>query len=81
MRTITRVETFDGAVHTGAAAARKHLDKLYGTELTRVAGHLAQIDKYQAACEYIDGNLGVFVYMHQIKQDMFMEAPDEDEDL
>ena len=75
MKLLTRVQTFDGALHNDQAAAARHLDRLYGAALSKLAHKIiAESDfKYSHLVEFLDGNLDSFKELMKIKADMVLE--------
>jgi len=74
MRYVTMVETFDGMRHADAANAKRHLENVYGLQLSKIAHGLAKTDgKYVAMQDYIDANLEQFTHLAAIKADMERE--------
>lgn len=54
MKEVISYKTRDGKLHESLSDAKKHADKLYGDELTKLAHQLVQIDKYKAMTEFLD---------------------------
>ena len=81
MERVTKVRTFDGLLHDDQRAAQRHLDKIYGEALSKIAHKIISDSdfKYSKLLECLDGNLDAFKKLMQIKADMRMENPDEDE--
>lgn len=78
MRTATRWITHDGVEHTSEAAARGHVDRLYGSLLTSLAHAALRVDKYTPMLSFIESNLERFVQLKAIKDDLRVENPEED---
>lgn len=74
MKTVTKVQTFDGALHDTEAAARRHAEKLYGEALSRLAARLVAIQKYSPMMEFIDSNLSEFEKLKTLKSDTWLEV-------
>lgn len=80
MQRITKIRTFDGAEHTNQTEAKRHLDKLYGDELTKLAHQLVKLDaKYGPTTEFIDANLDAFARLLEIKADLALTSDEEEE--
>lgn len=77
MRRITKIETRDGKLHSGQKEAQKHIDKIYGDILLKLARDLTNHMKYMETAEYLDANLDKFVELKAWKDDKKMEADDE----
>lgn len=79
MKTVTMIQTHDGAIHDSVKAATKYLEKQYGDLLLKHARALTKDMRYTATSEYLDSNLQDFVTLAKIKADMAMEI-EENED-
>lgn len=80
MKTIQRIETFDGKVHNDAKAALKHLGVLHANALSSISHAICQLNgKYVTTGDWIDDNLDRFLALHTIKQDMILVAEDEED--
>ena len=80
MKWISMVETFDGQRHRDYLQAEKHLDKLYGDELTKLATDLAKLDgKYKKFSEFLDdsANQARMIRLTVIKKDMELVKEDD----
>jgi hypothetical protein len=75
MKLLTRVQTFDGVLHNDRDAATRHLDRLYGAALSKLAHKIiAESDfKYSHLVEFLDGNLDSFKELMNIKADLVLE--------
>jgi len=81
MKNVNKIQTFDGVFHDNTKDAMRHLDKLYGDVLTKIAHQLTACDgKYIRISEYLDENLTSFDGLLRIKRDMQLEIDDEEED-
>lgn len=75
MKHVTKIQTFDGKLHTHVLDARRHLDKLYGDALTKIAHQLCNCDgKYAKISEWLDENLDSFEEVLRIKRDLQVET-------
>ena len=80
MQVIRQIKTFDGKVHDDIDAAVRHLNKLHADALSKIAIEITRLDnKYVAIGDWIDANLGRFLDLHEIKQDMKIDKPDEED--
>lgn len=80
MKRIVMIQTADGVVHTDQHTAQKHVEKQYGDIICKLAGDLANIDKYSKAIQYIEANLALFVRLHDLKLDMSFTNEDHHEE-
>lgn len=71
--TITYV-THDGVIHRTERDAAKHLDAMYADILCKMAHQLVRLEKYTAACEWIDANLSSFARLAEIKADSIVHC-------
>jgi len=82
MERVKFIQTFDKILHQDIVTARRHLDKLYGETVNRLAAKAISDTefKYSKLIEFIDRNLDEFVFLNTIKQDMVMEEeyPEDD---
>jgi hypothetical protein len=77
MELVTRIKTLDGKTHDNKKDALRHLDRLYGDILLRIARDLGELN-YTGRSDYIDQNLDLFVRLSKIKADMQIEEPEEE---
>ncbi|MFA5036431.1 MAG: hypothetical protein WC479_04575 [Candidatus Izemoplasmatales bacterium] len=75
MKPITMIQTYDGAIHTDAESASKHLDKQYGDIILKLTHKICDIVFEQGhpitlVSDYIDANLNEFEKLRVIKNDM-----------
>lgn len=78
MKQIQKFETFDGEQHRSIERACKHLDRLQGNILCRMANELIRLDgKYTATVLYLSANTDKFKQLVAIEADMTLENPDE----
>lgn len=77
MKTVVKYQTFDGELHDNASDAKRHLDKIYGNEIHKIARPLVHA-KYSEVLDFIDSHLEDFVHLKRIKDD-FLLIKDDDE--
>ena len=81
MRIVQRVETFDGVIHCDYQAALRHLSIMHADRLGEISRALCDLDaKYVATGDWVNENLGRFMDLNTIKQDMKVCAPEGEED-
>ena len=80
MKLLTKVQTFDGALHANHDAATRHLDRLYGDAICKLSSRMITETegKYMRIQEFIDDNLSAFEELIKIKQDMTVEDERDD---
>ena len=69
MKIISKVKTFDGALHDSKKDATRHLDRLYANALLAVAGPIIAFTRRTELMEYLDAHLSAFAALQQIKDD------------
>ena len=79
MKTISRIETFDGETHLTVSDARRHLDELYGTLVTGMANKLCRLDSFKSTLEYLETQTETMRQIVQIADDMPLELETEDQ--
>lgn len=80
MQRISKIRTFDGAEHADYNDAKRHLDKIYGDELTRLAHQIVKLDaKYRPITEFLDANLDAFARLLEIRADMTLASEGEED--
>lgn len=77
MKYIRMVQTADGQTHSNVKAALKHLDARYADKLLPLA-HKLNGATFTQITELLDASLDTFAAMIQLKADMTLEIPDED---
>lgn len=79
MEIVQRVKTFDGKVHDSVEKALHYLEAMHADQLSKIAHAICQLNaKYVPTGEWIDNNLGRFLDLHAIKQDMVVVNDAED---
>jgi hypothetical protein len=79
MQAIQQIKTFDGKIHPNIEAAHKHLEVMHADVLCKIAHEIVQLNgKYAATGDWIDKNLGRFLDLYAIKQDMKIEINEDD---
>lgn len=76
MKSKYMVQTFDGKLFESQKDANKHLDKIYGDILLRLARELTG-KKYTEVAQYLDEHLEEFVLAKQIKDDTRYQEEEE----
>lgn len=77
MRTVTRIETYDGALHDTRSAANHHLDVALGNVMLPLVKSLVAAEKYGKMVEVFNANTEALREIVRIKDDMKMEASEE----
>jgi hypothetical protein len=54
MRTVTKIETADGALHDSIAAATRHAENRYRLALSALAHRLVRLDSYSTMLDHLD---------------------------
>lgn len=70
MERVTKIKTADGVLHDSVESATRHADIRYGEALSALAHKIVRLEKYSAICEYIDRNLGMFIELQALRDDM-----------
>lgn len=70
MKEITKIETFDGKLHDSEAQAKRHIENLYGLELSKISNKFITLTKIFDIQKMIDENLDAFIYLKKIKDDL-----------
>ena len=78
MKKVLKFQIQNGEEFNTQKEAERHIEKLYGDELTRIAHKLVQISKYVGVCEFIDTELSRFQYLIDLKKDLELQTPDEE---
>jgi hypothetical protein len=55
MRPIKAYETSDGVLHPCYDYAKRHAEKMYGSQLTKMAHELVRVEKYSEMLDILDG--------------------------
>jgi len=79
MKKVTKIETYDGLIHDTVKDAKKHLDKVYGDKLLNIGRSLAY-QNYTFVTDYLDKHLDVLVELKQIRDDLNLDADDDESD-
>lgn len=80
MQTVRMIKTFDGVLHESHEAAQKHLEKMHADVLSNIAIAITALDhKYVAIGNWVDENLGRFLHLDTIKQDMKLVKEEEED--
>ena len=69
MERITMFRTSCGSTFKTEKEARKHCENRMGAIVTLCAGQLAQIDKYSAACDFVEKHLADFSEAYRWQQE------------
>lgn len=77
MKTIERIETFDGEIHPSFREAQKHLEELMGEILSPMARTLAQLGKFKDTLAFLESNVEAFRQIVRIRDDMKMEESEQ----
>jgi hypothetical protein len=78
MKSVIRVETYDGVIHESIQHADRYLDKQYGNLLTKLTAAIIDL-RLMKAMEYIDEHLEDFVQLYTIKKDRIPRKEEEQE--
>lgn len=82
MKSIQRIQTFDGVVHLDVNDAKKHLDKKYRDLLHKISIELSQhTHNYSSRMGWIDENLNLFDDLKRIKNDFILLNDGDDWEL
>jgi len=76
MKTVEKIETFDGIIHDSYRLAKIHLEKKFGELLTPLAHRLTQAEKYVKIAEILESELETMRALLRIHDDLKMEAPE-----
>lgn len=76
MRRLTAWQTSDGRVFTDERAAANHAEERYGSALIALAHEVARIEKYRAACDFIEAALPRFLELAALAADREISADD-----
>lgn len=80
MQLVQRVETFDGQIHDSVSKAKRYLEVVHADKLTIIASALVKLDaKFVATGNWIDEHLDLFADLAEVKADMVLSNPEEDD--
>lgn len=79
MRSTTAYITLDNSVFLNIHEAKKHAEKEYGDLLLRLTRELSN-QKYTFVSDFIDENLKEFVLLKELRDDILLPNPTEDDE-
>ena len=77
MRSVTHIETYDGALHDTGSAAIHHLEKKLGDVMLPLAKQIVNDPKYGKVCDLLNASTETLREIVRIQDDMKMEAREE----
>lgn len=80
MKAVTKIITCDGGAHDSTDDAKRHLEKVYGLELTRLAHRIIKAEKYVKITELLDSETDTLRNLIRLKDDMEMSRADDEND-
>ena len=78
MRRVTRYLVFDGQEFKTEALARNYIDVRISERLSKMAGALSKLDKYQDIKQYLYDHLDEFCELSAYKEDMEVDNPEDE---
>lgn len=78
MRRVARYQVFDGQEFKTEALARNYIDVRISERLSKMAGAIAKLDKYQDIKQYLYDHLDEFRELSAYKEDMEVDNPEDE---
>ena len=83
MKAITKIQTVDGKLHDNEREALRHAEAVYTNAVHKLVGRMlnsAPTCKALNFADFIDENLNLFIALSPLKNDLKLEADDNDEE-
>ena len=78
MRRVTRFQVFDGQEFKTEALARNYIDVRISERLSKMAGAITKMDKYQDIKQYLYDHLDEFSELSSYRDDMEVDNPEDE---
>ena len=78
MRRVARYQVFDGQEFKTEALARNYIDVRISERLSKMAGAIVKLDKYQDIKQYLYDHLDEFCELSAYKEDMEVDNPEDE---
>ena len=78
MRRVARYQVFDGQEFKTEALARNYIDVRISERLSKMAGAITKLDKYQDIKQYLYDHLDEFWELSTYKEDMEVDNPEDE---
>ena len=78
MRRVARFQVFDGQEFKTEALARNYIDVRISERLSKMAGAITKLDKYQDVTQYLYDHLDEFCEVSAYKDDMKVDTPEDE---
>jgi hypothetical protein len=78
MKTIQKIQTFDGVLHDTHGGGRRHLEKMLGNVVSPLAHRLHQMNFAQKQEALAESEVDTMREIIRIVDDLGLEPPDED---
>lgn len=78
MRRVTRFQVFDGQEFKTEALARNYIDVRISERLSKMAGAITKMDKYQDIKQYLYAHLDEFSELSSYRDDMEVDNPEDE---